>query len=230
MATAKQLAARKLFAQRAKAGTLRTGVRKRAKNPAVGSMRRYALRSYDPDAGVIWSVGEGWKSELPKDSDLLIGAEVDDLYRRHPQTEIVDVVVYKSAMSAWNKGFRSVIPMNHKGETTHALRQKARMAGNDAMLMAGYPKSMLPGARRKNPSRGGNDAIHIDIDSHNTRGKNVRAKNPVKSEKLYTVHVSSNGVLRYHIAHFRRLKDAKEYAQAYADKYKTEVAITSKAL
>lgn len=52
-----------------------------------------------------------------------------------------------------------------------------------------------------------------------------------RGEKLYTVHVvAADGVPVYHIAHFRKLTDAKEYAQAYADKYKTRVGITSKSL
>lgn len=55
-------------------------------------------------------------------------------------------------------------------------------------------------SRAENPARGDNDAIHIDIDSHNTRGKNVRAKNPRKitvekfpTDKSYVVEFSKNG-------------------------------------
>jgi hypothetical protein len=54
--------------------------------------------------------------------------------------------------------------------------------------------------RAKNPARGGNDAIHIDIDSHNTRGKHVRAKNPVNRGEYLAVMVnagnSANGNAR----------------------------------
>lgn len=49
--------------------------------------------------------------------------------------------------------------------------------------------------------------------------------------KLYTVsRADANGNPVYHLAHFRKMADAKAYAQAYADANKTRVTITSKAL
>ena len=58
----------------------------------------------------------------------------------------------------------------------------------------------------------------------------TRRGNPVAA-KLYTVsRADAMGKPVYHIAHFRKLADAKQYAQAYADTNKTRVAITSKAL
>lgn len=55
-------------------------------------------------------------------------------------------------------------------------------------------------------------------------------RNPAAA-KLYTVsRADANGKPVYHIAHFRKMAEAKQYAQAYADANKTRVAITSKAL
>lgn len=55
-------------------------------------------------------------------------------------------------------------------------------------------------------------------------------RNPTAA-KLYTVsRADAMGKPVYHIAHFRKLAEAKQYAQAYADTNKTSVAITSKAL
>ena len=54
--------------------------------------------------------------------------------------------------------------------------------------------------------------------------------NPAPS-KLWTVHrADANGKPVYHIAHFRKQSDAKQYAQAYADANGTRVVITGKAL
>ncbi len=56
------------------------------------------------------------------------------------------------------------------------------------------------------------------------------SKNPA-AKKLYTVHrADAKGAPVYHIAHFNKQADAKQYAQAYADLHKTPVAITSKAM
>jgi hypothetical protein len=86
--------------------------------------------------------------------------------------------------------------------------------------------------RAKNPSRGGNDAIHIDIDSHNTKGRNVRAKNPLKpglekgSSKNRTPFIyevqrwGANSGEWFQVAGFTYAEDAIEYAEALARKEK----------
>ena len=74
------------------------------------------------------------------------------------------------------------------------------------------------------------------------RKTNPRAANPATGTKksrtklnpdakLYTVsRADANGNPVYHLAHFRKMADAKAYAQAYADANKTRVTITSKVL
>lgn len=57
-------------------------------------------------------------------------------------------------------------------------------------------------------------------------------RNPVKKTlHMYTVHrCDANGNPVYHIAHFRNLKDAKEYGNAYANAHGKMIAITKKAI
>jgi broad specificity polyphosphatase/5'/3'-nucleotidase SurE len=57
-------------------------------------------------------------------------------------------------------------------------------------------------------------------------------RNPVKKTlHMYTVHrCDANGNPVYHIAHFRNLKDANEYANAYANAHGKMIAITKKTI
>lgn len=108
--------------------------------------RRYALASNaDSDAGLVWSTGGCWSAGRPAAEKLMTGAEADAMLARHPQAVIVDVVVYDAMAAVWNAAFRAVV--GHGDRSTAESRAKARDAGRQALIAAGYRHA----AERANP-------------------------------------------------------------------------------
>lgn len=103
---------------------------------------RYALVSVDADAGRIWSVDGAWSASLLSNSPtLLTGPQADALLSRHPKARIVDVVIYREALAAYNAGANAVI--DHGTRSTTESRQAARDAGQAAMVRAGFHPDAL---------------------------------------------------------------------------------------
>ena len=108
---------------------------------------RYALRTTAiQDCRAMWSTGSYWMAEVPAAADLMTGPEADAFAARHPNAQIVDVVVYRAARDVWNAGYRSVVPYGFKGKTTEAQRAEARAAGDAAVAAAGYRSGVLKAA------------------------------------------------------------------------------------
>ena len=102
-------------------------------NTTANINARYALR----DANGFWSTGDVWKRD--SNIDLLTGAQADEMKTRHPEAEIVDVIVHHQIQEIWLKGFSSVLPPDYPGRSTAEQRTAARAAGAAAMVAAGYP-------------------------------------------------------------------------------------------
>jgi hypothetical protein len=142
----------------------------------------------------------------------------------------------------------------HFKVTTSPGANSVRSAANQVANHLGYP--VFVGSRNESP-RDGYPVVRFEfIDDAQTKAvdlfayqvkregvkySTIRQTNPAKpaasrrvnpaAAKLYTVsRADAMGNPVYHIAHFRKLAEAKQYAQAYADTNKTSVAITSKAL
>lgn len=104
--------------------------------------KRYALRSKaDTEAGTVWSTGSYWSARTPAEADLMTGPEVEAFAARHPQAEIIDVIVYRAAAAVWMKAFRAEIDALGGRPSTHEEREAARAAGNAAVRAAGYTLS-----------------------------------------------------------------------------------------
>lgn len=96
---------------------------------------RYAIRSTAiADCGTVWNTGRGWSAGIPDLDKLLTGPEVDALAKRHPNVQVVDVIVHRAAVAVWMKAFRAAAVPN----STHEQRQAARAAGDAAVKAAGY--------------------------------------------------------------------------------------------
>ena len=107
---------------------------------------RYALVAKDADAGLVWSVGNEWSASLlDKTPALMTGQQADALLKRHPKASIVDVIVFREAVKAYNAGFNSVI--DHNERSTPETRQAAREAGIKALVRAGFSKDALDVAK-----------------------------------------------------------------------------------
>ncbi|MEY8688382.1 MAG: hypothetical protein AB9M53_00700 [Leptothrix sp. (in: b-proteobacteria)] len=103
---------------------------------------RYALRSNaDTEAGVVWSVGGFWSSNVPAEGELMTGPQVDEFAARHPDAQVIDVIVYRAACAVWNKAFNASIAALGDRRSTHDERQAARAAGDAAVKAAGYQLS-----------------------------------------------------------------------------------------
>lgn len=110
--------------------------------PPPNGHNRYALVAEDRDAGRIWSVGGAWSASLLSQSPaLMTGPQADALLSRHPEARIVDVVVYREALKAYNAGVSAVI--DRDAGSTPEGRLAAREAGLAAMVQAGFPKDAL---------------------------------------------------------------------------------------
>jgi hypothetical protein len=119
-----------------------------------------------------------------------------------------------------------------------------------AMAKAGTLKKKAATKRKTNPARkkAPTKRVGVSAKKYISRPSQATGKTPTKRLKarravsprtgafpnpaarsLYTVHrADANGQPVYHIAHFNKLSDAKEYAKAYANAHKVPVAVTSK--
>lgn len=96
---------------------------------------RYALRTTEiADCRAIWSTGGVWSAEVPAADKLMTGPQADAFAKRHPNAQIVDVIVHRAACDVWMKAFRAAIVPN----STHEQRQAARAAGDAAVAISGY--------------------------------------------------------------------------------------------
>lgn len=110
-----------------------------ASKSAAKLNKRYAIRSKaDIEAGTVWSVGTVWSSNVPSDDKLLTGPQVDEFAKRHPNAEVIDVLVYRAACDAWNKAFSAAVAALGDRRSTHEERQAARAAADAAVKEAGY--------------------------------------------------------------------------------------------
>lgn len=101
--------------------------------------KRYALRSNaDTEAGTVWSTGGVWSASVPAEDKLLTGPQVDEFAKRHPDAQVVDVIVHRAACAVWFKAFNAVIAALGDRRSTHEERQAARAAGDAAVKSAGY--------------------------------------------------------------------------------------------
>jgi hypothetical protein len=123
---------------------------KNATQEPRSAQNRYALVVKDAEAGVIWSVGNEWSASLlDKSPALMTGPQADALLKRHPKASIVDVVVFREAVKAYNAGVNSVI--DHNERSTPETRQAAREAGIKALVHAGFSKDALDVAKTVSP-------------------------------------------------------------------------------
>jgi len=96
---------------------------------------RYALRTTSiADCGAMWSTGGYWAANVPAADKLLTGPQVDAFAKRHPEAQIIDVLVHRAACAVWMKAFRAATVPN----STHEQRQAARAAGDAAVKSAGH--------------------------------------------------------------------------------------------
>jgi hypothetical protein len=104
---------------------------------------RYALRTNTiADCRAMWSTGGIWSAEVPAVDKLMTGPQVDAFAKRHPNAQIVDVIVHRAACAVWMQAFRAATVEN----STHEQRQSARAAGDAALVASGYRADMLRAA------------------------------------------------------------------------------------
>lgn len=199
--TPAQLAARERFAEMARSGAFKKA---RAK-------KRTTTRKANP-------IGDLPKLKKRYQTVLLTMADLRDDQKRRKQglpdempgytdAEIANLIARYQAKA---QDLRDAIAMYEGAKTNPRKPTVSRKISQ--LVHEGYPQRQ---------------AVAVAL-SEERAGK-VR-RNPTAA-KLYTVsRADALGKPVYHIAHFRKLAEAKQYAQAYADTNKTRVAITSKAL
>lgn len=115
---------------------------------AKNAIKRYALASQGSEAGLVWSVGGVWSASLiDQEPDLMTGPEVDAFHKKHPNAQVVDVLVYREALKAYNAGFDSVL--DHSERSTPESRIAARDAGIKSLVRAGFPADALDVGRNE---------------------------------------------------------------------------------
>lgn len=121
-----------------------SGATQKAANNAI---KRYALASQHTEAGLVWSVGGAWSaSSIDQTQDLMTGPEVDAFHKKHPKAQVVDVLVYRDALNAYNSGFNSVLDPNER--STPESRIAARDAGIKSLVRAGFEADALEIGRK----------------------------------------------------------------------------------
>lgn len=120
---------------------------------AINATKRYALASQATEAGLVWSVGGVWSASLiDQVPDLMTGPEVDAFHKKHPNAQVVDVLVYLEAHKAYIAGVNSVLGPNER--STPESRLAARDAGIKSLVRAGFAADALEVGRNETHGQG----------------------------------------------------------------------------
>lgn len=194
--TAKQLAARKLFAKRAKAGEFKRATKKTKvrTNPTMTRADINAARVREAAKHLAKLVDEGFSF---KQAEAIV---LRQSKLTHPAS--IKAVQTKAA------------ELLRKPNPVKKTRKTATRAPSTRRSALTSPRSKMPIV-----------SIDVDVNSHNagkagkTYNKNpARAKNPITPRYV----VRAKGAM---LAHFVTQTHAKQYAQAYADSYNIPVTV-----